>query len=215
MSFIMGVEVPREHVEQTVDGDTVLSETVSAQDWLALIEQQRAVADEQLDPEELFPALARGATAEDELPEHPQAPGRDEEMKRSRLLGEQDGARFYISEHAGESICVSISDFTQDGTEVPGATGCSPLYQAASGGVGVARSGMDEPTRIAYILPQGFDEVVDEDEELVAEVEGQLFAVTFESGESRPREMIARGPAGELSLGIGTRASEPRLPPEQ
>ncbi|TVR68776.1 MAG: hypothetical protein EA415_15620 [Sphaerobacteraceae bacterium] len=54
--------------------------------------------------------------------------------------------------------------------------------------------------------------LVNEDE-TVAEVTDQLFVMIWESGESRPADLIARGPGEDLYLGLGTSGPSQRETP--
>ena len=71
-------------------------------------------------------------------------------------------------------------------------------------GTGTYSTGADSPSIMAYLLPPGYDEVIDENGETVAEVTDQLFVMILESGESRPADLVAQGPGGDLHLGLGT-----------
>ena len=205
MSFVMGIEVNPDAVERSESGEITLTDELVEEHWLELIREQRLVADETLDPEALFPELAREATEEEEqlLAEPDGRTPMMDQIESIRLLGEQDDIRFYIGMTSNQGIC-AITTVEDDGDESIGASGCNAIWHAADVGSGIYSSGAGQPAILAYVLPEGYDEVVDADGEVIGEVENQLFAMVFESGDSRPSDMIARGPAGELYLDLGT-----------
>jgi hypothetical protein len=214
MNFVMGVEVDPAAVGSDDDDSSIDISGLRESDWMALIEEQSLVADEYLDPRELFPELAREATeAEEQLltETDARAPMADQ-IEMIRLLGEQDNISFYVGVTSNQGIC-AITTVEVDGDESMGASGCNPIWHAADVGTGTYSGGVDQPAILAYVLPQGYDEVVDAEGEVIGLVENQLFAKVFESGENRPSDMIARGPAGELYLGLGTSGQSQREGP--
>lgn len=201
MGFIMGVEVDTELIESGADGRLALTDDAPESDWLELINAQRMFADEHLDPEVLFPVLAREATAEDELPEQDMIDADD--FERVRLLGEIDDARYYLGERTDNQglVVMQMIGPESDGYH-PMSAGGTPLWHAAQEGIGTSMSGADIDFHVAYVLPVGYDEVVDENGDVLGEVDNNLFAMSVASGDPRPSEMIARGPAGELRLDL-------------
>ncbi len=205
MSFLMGVEV--------ADNDAA---DLPESDWLALVSAQHRVAQETLSPETLFPEFDREMTDEERA--HVEGSSSEtgmvipDQIDDLRFIREQDGVHFAIGTSDNRRVCVIAGGVQDDGTTM-GSSGCNAIWYTAMGGTGSFNTGADSPSIMAYLLPPGYNEVVDENGETVAEVTDQLFAMIWESGESSPAELIARGPDGDLHLGLGTSGPSQRETP--
>jgi hypothetical protein len=214
MTYLMGVEIPHDQINTDADDAPMLPADIPESDWLEIIESQEAFAAEHLDPEEIFPIFADEPGEEDQFPDVAYMSPR--EGDDIRLIGETENGQYYLALDDQRRLTTLYQFVDVEGEDQPRSSGGgSPLWVAAEYGISSGMGGGGTGYHVAYVLPLGYDEVVDENGEQIAEIENQLFAISFERGSQRPAEMIARGPAGELHLDIGTRSSESRLPTEQ
>lgn len=160
--------------------------------------------DRSSEPGDLFPALEAPATEADTLPSEPEKIAEGVEMlevERARLLAETNDAQYFVVEDSRGGLCMARL-LNPENEGMPFNINCSDPGQVAENGLVVAGIWDGGPLEIAFGLPYGYDDqVVDQAGEPVGQVTGQLFIASFDPGEPRPNELVARGDSGELALG--------------
>lgn len=158
-------------------------------------------ADSADDPAESFAAFERDRTSEDALPAEADQLAESEMMaidpETSRLLDETNDGVYYLAESERDAVCLIMAEPGQE----PYA-GCSDYRVAMDEGVVLIVSRHDQPDHYAVALPDGYDEVVNDDGDQPGTVRNGLFTMIVNEGEDAPDVVIVRGSAGEYELDL-------------